>query len=787
VTIAGTRAGVRLAGLALACRLMSGGDPLPAAERPGDDGTVIDRSCPVARASDVPAPRFTAIAGSPASRPPLRRVRDLTRDFIEGGGRQEGPALEAQLSASRLMPLPWRGTASRSRASGALRWESPTGLEYLAGFVLPAGARWCSPELDLDPDTRLRFEAASPEGAVATLDVSWSRDRSRAPLIAQPVSRPSALAAARQTELLLPAERGSVCFEARDGMVFVGEGRILAPEAPSADPRPRWVVLVVVDTLRADVLQAQGATGTCPELEALARRGLLFTRAASNGCHTQAALFPLLTGRDLTRTNPAAGRAVLYEPARPLSRILARANLPISLLAEEAGYHSVFLGNNAFINAFPLFSRYSGHTRPQSGTGDAAQRLGDLVARYADERLFLLHWISAPHAQSATPRRLVEALGCAGHSDLTRCDCMYAARARHGDEALGALERAIEKAGRAADSLQIITSDHGELLGHELESWLAQGGATRLPWSRHGSTCHPKEVQVPLVVVGPRIRPGRSAVPVSTLDIEPSLLRAMGGATVNLVDGAPLPLDGGAPADSRRRLVAHGFCVQSTLEDDLQFFWWNTVCPHPVQARAGESTGLVDLWRRGRLDRTASRALLRHWLTEQRTWVVDRLHAEALILDPAQAGRVRLHISTIDGTITDYGPAGPVGGLARIEAVRLQADRKALDLTFDHYPGWFHVTTSPPLARVRVQALDVGARPTVFVGPQQLPLDLLDREVNPRANRDYFVAAVPPDARRMPVPSLRLWWQSARGAERREQGVVLSELNRVLREWGYVR
>jgi hypothetical protein len=635
--------------------------------------------------------------------------------------------------------------------------------------------------------TQVRFEAMSPAGGRSQLSLEWAGESSHNSLATLKLLPPESLAFARQTDLPLPPGRGSVCFEARDDAAFVGEARILSPETPGSDPRPRWLVLVVEDTLRADVLDRKHGAPVCPELERLAQRGLAFSRAVSGGCHTYAALFPMLTGRDLMRINPVAGRMSRDESESSLTDLLGRANLPISLLAEEAGYHAVFLGNNAFLNPYPLFSRFSGHTRTTSGTVESAKRLGDLMGRYADERIFLLHWISAPHGNSGVPRRLIDALGCAGIQDLSRCSCVYAARARHGDEGLAALERALEDAGLEANSLQIVTADHGELLADEMRSWMERGGAAAVPKVHHGATCNPKEVAVPLVASGSLVRPGRSDALVSTLDIAPTLARILGLPAVYELDGRPLPLGGSVGVESRRRVVSHGFCVESVIQDSLQFLWWRMDCRESQRAGDRSAENSAEIWEGGRPRANTDRTALARLLDQHRRWTVERLPAEALFVDPSGAVRLSVRVIAIRGKVVDFGPSGPVGGLARISRASLLPGSRGVEITFDEYPGLFYVATEPALSPVRIETVQDGSPPLVFVGRWQLPMDVLGRDLAPASAKEYFVAATEPERRASADRNLRIWWQPASVSRDKEQPGLLIELNRVLREWGYVR
>src|SRR5262245_48052953 len=73
---------------------------------------------------------------------------------------------------------------------------------------------------------------------------------------------------------------------------------LLALALGCADAPPRGLVLVTVDTLRADALGAYGATGgLTPELDQLAQQGLVFTAAYAPAPFTYPSIAAILTGR----------------------------------------------------------------------------------------------------------------------------------------------------------------------------------------------------------------------------------------------------------------------------------------------------------------------------------------------------------------------------------------------------------------------------------------------------------------------------------------------------------
>ena len=85
--------------------------------------------------------------------------------------------------------------------------------------------------------------------------------------------------------LCLPCACGG---DAQPAPLYLGGSWPVAVEFPRGpEPRYQRVVLVTIDTLRADHVSAYGyRRKTTPFLDSLAERGVLFTRANSTVAHT---------------------------------------------------------------------------------------------------------------------------------------------------------------------------------------------------------------------------------------------------------------------------------------------------------------------------------------------------------------------------------------------------------------------------------------------------------------------------------------------------------------------
>jgi hypothetical protein len=264
---------------------------------------------------------------------------------------------------------------------------------------------------------------------------------------------------------------------------------------------------------------------------------------------------------------------------------------------------------------------------------------------------------------------------------------------------------------------------------------------------------------------------------------------------VGRLDGRALPLDGRGSVGPgpERRYLSYGFCSQSSVLGDRELVWWDeSTCGRRRMAHGGTPlSDPAEIWKGNVLVATASSqpALVRPLLIEHVRGVAERLPATALILQASGLASATVTVEAVEGHIVDYGPSGTVTGLQAIREVAPSADGRSLRLRLDGYRGLYSITTSPPSTPVRVSVAGSGPEhPVTLVGPMQLPLDVLGRTIDPRAMPDYFVARTTPPARPETGAALRIWWEPyERGGPADGGDQRLAELDRVLREWGYIR
>jgi arylsulfatase A-like enzyme/Tfp pilus assembly protein PilF len=300
------------------------------------------------------------------------------------------------------------------------------------------------------------------------------------------------------------------------------------PPAPSAPPN---VVLITIDTLRADRLTPE----TMPNVSALAATATRFTNARAVVPLTEPSHTAILTGAWPAESGVRVNGTVPKSPNKTIAGAL-----------HDAGYRTgAFVGAYVLDRRFGLafgFDTYDDRVlRDPSGAPRLeAERRGDHVAdaalawlRRDDGRPFFA-WIHLydPHAPYEPPP---EYLGRA-HGRAYDGEVLFA------DAQVGRVLEWLKSSGQDGRTVVAVMGDHGEGLGDH-------GEAT------HGMLAYDSTLRVPLVIR----QPGRAATVVDTavslVDVAGTLLGLAGVAAPDSMHDAPiLP---GSPISHRPSSIAH--------------------------------------------------------------------------------------------------------------------------------------------------------------------------------------------------------------------------------------
>lgn len=271
-------------------------------------------------------------------------------------------------------------------------------------------------------------------------------------------------------------------------------------------PHPRGVLLITVDTLRADRL----GRGRTPALDRLASSGTRFHNARTVAPLTLPAHASLMTG-----VAPAV------HGVRENGRVLGDGLPTLAAVLRDAGYRT-----GAFVGAYVLDRRF-GLSRGFDTYDDRVRRDPDADARLEAERpagevvdaaiawleslqsprFFLWVHVYDPHAPYRPPDSFRALPGA--HP--------YDREIAYADAQIGRLLGALQRRGWDRSSVIALAGDHGEGLG-------AHGEQT------HGMLAYDTTLKVPLVLAAPGLPSRDITAPVSLIELPAALLGLAGVA-----------------------------------------------------------------------------------------------------------------------------------------------------------------------------------------------------------------------------------------------------------------
>jgi choline-sulfatase len=293
----------------------------------------------------------------------------------------------------------------------------------------------------------------------------------------------------------------------------VQEQRPIAAEAWIREHLPKNpnVVLITIDALRAELGVTGYSRNISPNIDALAKKGTLFTRAYSLASYTSKSLAPMLIGRYGSETH----RGFLH-----FNRF-TRDDTFVSERLQRAGIRTVsvqghwyFFKNYGFERGYDVLdTKATPADQPIEGDKSSnGDELSDRIIENLDDpaletkQFFLWSHYLDPHGEYVAHDEFDF-----GHRGRERYDGEVAFVDHH----LGRVFAALEKKSFSGRTVVIVTSDHGEAFGeHDLY--------------RHGFELWEELVRVPLIVYIPGAGARRVEVRRSTIDVAPTLLDIFG-------------------------------------------------------------------------------------------------------------------------------------------------------------------------------------------------------------------------------------------------------------------
>jgi arylsulfatase A-like enzyme/Flp pilus assembly protein TadD len=323
---------------------------------------------------------------------------------------------------------------------------------------------------------------------------------------------------------------------------------------PTAPPAARHVVILTIDTLRADRLGCYGSRDVkTPRLDRIAAEGALAVEASAHVPLTRPSHVSIFTGLLPTQhgIRDNVSPAVVPEVALLAERFRERG------FATGAFVSSVVLDSQSGLDrGFDVYAdRFEGtsgdaqflNTVQKKGETTIAEAVAWLRGQ-AGRRVFLWLHLYEPHDPYEPPEPFAS---------------RYAGRPYDGevawtDELVGRFEDALGPLGLREDTALVVTSDHGEGLGEHDESL-------------HGFFAYQTTLRVPFLARGPGIRAGlRLERTVRLVDVFPTVLELAGVAAAR-----PLEVCGRSLAPALRGAAEpeEAPTYAETLVPLLQFGW----------------------------------------------------------------------------------------------------------------------------------------------------------------------------------------------------------------------
>jgi arylsulfatase A-like enzyme/cytochrome c-type biogenesis protein CcmH/NrfG len=300
-----------------------------------------------------------------------------------------------------------------------------------------------------------------------------------------------------------------------------------------ADLRPRAnqnVVLITIDTLRADALGCYGGAAATPALDRLAAEGVRFDFAHAHSVLTLPSHTSILTGEYPFRHGVRDNSGYRVAPgARTIATLLKRQDYRTAAFVAAFPLHSRFGLNQGFDVYDDRFGEGHGPSEFAMPERPAAEMVAMARAWLAERATtsgggpwFAWLHLFDPHAPYRPPAPF---------------DARYTGRPYYGEVAAtdAALAPLLDDVRRSVQpTLVIVTGDHGEGLGEHGEQ-------------SHGLFAYESTLRVPLIIAelgtesgaelgaGARTTPDRSggevsSVPARHVDILPTILDAVGAA-----------------------------------------------------------------------------------------------------------------------------------------------------------------------------------------------------------------------------------------------------------------
>jgi arylsulfatase A-like enzyme len=396
------------------------------------------------------------------------------------------------------------------------------------------------------------------------------------------------------------------------------------PETPKA----KNVLLLVVDTLRADRLGCYGyERDTSPNIDALAAEGALYEHCFSQACWTVPSMISMMSGVFVTQAESALPEGLIVVAEALQARGMETAAFPANpTLCLDRGFERGF---DHFVSVMPstanvLCDEFESWYEAKQSDDDRSGNPFFVWAQFLDPHQpynpqaehALFNGPAPANAElrkrwSAEQARVVElspdleSLSLVQATNkMNRLCNLYDGEVHQSDAGIGRVLDLLRASNELKDTLVIIASDHGEMLfEHPQESALVQScidskgglpdGVMNLFGNGHRPWYYENLWNTPLILWGPGIPAGvRREQLAANLDIFPTILEALDFPPIPGLQGQSLY---GGLEPQRDRIFAYGHRTTAVREATGKKLFLHPRALHQMEGEGPLPPNLFDL------------------------------------------------------------------------------------------------------------------------------------------------------------------------------------------------
>jgi arylsulfatase A-like enzyme len=332
-------------------------------------------------------------------------------------------------------------------------------------------------------------------------------------------------------------------------------------------PCATHVVLIIVDTLRADTLRCYGyPLRTSPEIDALANTGVVFDRVIAQSSWTRPAIGSLITGiypRTLGLYKEHG--ETLYEHFDTLPEVFRRNGYTTIGATANPSINTVFgfdQGFDRYMDSSSVWKWMPGFEEKEASRTNAMDTASDIFGKVFAEigpEPRPPYYVQVNLMEMHTPGPVIEEVFRGAFAEEEHNERQYLSKLRQVSYDIGAFVKRWVSLPGLEDTLFVITSDHGEGLPGDHPDIV--GG------NFHGYLIYETMARVPLIFYHPKKKLGVPLIerPVRLMDVMPTILELQGLEIPHRIDARSLaPLFEGQEHDVE---LPSGFVIESYFQN----------------------------------------------------------------------------------------------------------------------------------------------------------------------------------------------------------------------------